>query len=166
MKGHSTHACTPHVTVHLRESVTLKILGDFGKISGLLLNIKKTKAIWLGKWANNKSCPLGMKWLHTPVKILGIHFSYDDKGNSVFNFNHKVERLQTKLNMWSGRDLTLFGKVMIIKTLGLSKLFYFASNLFVPDGIAGTVRTKSFKFLWKNKKEKELAFIRTQTKAD
>ena len=95
-----------------------------------------------------------MKWLHTPVKILGIHFSYNGKGNKVFNFNHKVERLQTKLNMWSGRDLTLFGKVMIIKTLGLSKLIYSASNLVVPDGIAGTANTKSFKFLWKNKKDK------------
>ena len=88
-----------------------------------------------------------MKWLHTPAKILGIHFSYDDKGNNEFNFNHKVERLQTKLNMWSGRDLTLFGKVMIIKTLGLSQLIYSASNLVVPDGIAGAVKTKSFKFL-------------------
>ena len=132
----------------------LKIVGDFGEIAGLLLNIKKTKAIWLGQWANNKSCPLGMKWLHTPVKILGIHFSYDDKGNNVFNFNHKVERLQTKRNMWSGRDLTLFGKVMIIKTLGLSQLIYSASNLAVPDGIAGTVKTKTFKFLWRNKKDK------------
>ena len=132
----------------------LKIVGDFGKIAGLLLNIKKTKAIWLGKWANNKSCPLGMKWLHTTVKILGIHFLYDDKGNNVFNFNHKVERLQMKLNMWSGRDLTVFGKVMIIKTLGLSQLIYSASNLVVPDGIAGTVKTKTIKFLWKNKKDK------------
>ena len=96
----------------------------------------------------NKSCPLGMKW------ILGIHFSYDDNRNNVFNFNHKVERLQTKLKMWSGRDLTLFGKVMIIKTSGLSQLIYSASNLVVPDGIAGTVKTKSFKFLWKNKKDK------------
>ena len=110
----------------------LKIVGDFGKIAGLFLNIKKTKAIWLGKWANNKACPLGMKWLHIPVKILGIHFSYDDKGNNVFNFNHKAERLQTKLSMWSGRDLTLFGKFMINKTLGLSQLIYSASNLVVP----------------------------------
>ena len=104
------------------------------ELAGLLLNIKKTKETWLGKWPNNKSCPLGIKYLP-----LGIHFSYDDKGNNVFNFNHKVERLQTKLNMWSGRDLTLFGKVMIIKTLGLSQLIYSASNLVVPDGIAGKV---------------------------
>ena len=66
----------------------------------------------------------------------------------------KVQRLQTKLDMWSARDLTIFGRAMILKTLGLSQLVYSASNLVVTQGIAETVRTKSFKFLWRNKKDK------------
>ena len=68
----------------------------------------------------------------------------------------KVQRLQTKLDMWSARDLTIFGRAMIFKTLGLSQLVYSASNLVtvVPQGIAETVRTKSFKFLWRKKKIK------------
>ena len=28
----------------------LKTVGDFGRLAGLKLNIKKSKAIWLGKW--------------------------------------------------------------------------------------------------------------------
>ena len=28
---------------------TLKIVEDFGKLAGLCLNVKKTKAIWLGE---------------------------------------------------------------------------------------------------------------------
>ena len=43
---------------------------------------------------------------------------------------------------------------MILKTLGLSQLVYSASNLVVPQGIADIVRAKSFKFLWRNKKDK------------
>ena len=43
---------------------------------------------------------------------------------------------------------------MIIKTLGLSQLIYSASNLVAPAGIEDTVKTKCFKFLWKNKKDK------------
>ena len=43
---------------------------------------------------------------------------------------------------------------MTIKTLGLSQLIYSASNLVVPAGIEDTVKTKCFKFLWKNKKDK------------
>ena len=83
-----------------------------------------------------------MKWMRSPVKILGVHFSYDE-----FNFNQKLKVLQTKLDMWSARDLTLFGKVMIIKTLGLSQLIYSASNLVFPAGIEDTVKTKCFKYL-------------------
>ena len=132
----------------------LKIINDFGRIAGLSLNVKKTKAIWLGKWANNKDKPLNLKWLHSPVKILGIHFSYDEKRNNELNFMQKVQRLQTKLDMWSARDLTIFGRAMRIKTLGLSQLVYSASNLAVPQGISDTLRTKIFKFLWRNKKDK------------
>ena len=86
----------------------LKIIDDFGKIAGLSLNVKKTKAIWLGKWANNKNKPLNLKWLHSPVKILGIHFSYDEKRNNELNFMQKVQR---KLDMWSARDLTIFAEL-------------------------------------------------------
>ena len=84
--------------------------------------MKKTKAIWLGKWANNKNNPLGMKWMRSPVKILGAYFSYDEKSNNEVNFNAKLRKTQTKLDMWNARDLTLFGRVMIIKALGVSQV--------------------------------------------
>ena len=84
---------------------------DFGRIAGLQLNVKKTKAIWLGKWADNKTNPLDMKWMHTSVKILGVHFLYNKKGNDDLNFSLKLRKLQMKLDMWSARSLTLFGSV-------------------------------------------------------
>jgi len=132
----------------------LKLVDDFGKLAGLSLNVKKTKAIWLGRWANNKNRPLNIKWFHGPVKILGIHFSYDGKGNNELNFNQKIRKLQTKLDMWSSRDLTLIGRTMILKSLGLSQLVYSASILVDPLGTVDLVKTKAFKFLWRHKKDK------------
>ena len=132
----------------------LRTVGDFGRLAGLKLNIKKSKAIWLGKWEKNKSYPLQLKWLHSPTRLLGIHVSYDEKGNNELNFDLKIRKLQTKLDMWRSRDLTLFGKVLIIKSLGLSQLVYSASILNVPEDIASTVKTKFFSFLWKNKRDK------------
>ena len=107
----------------------------------------------LGKWANNTSNPLEMKWMRSLVKTLGVHLSYDEKRNNELNFNQKLKVLQTKLDMWSARDLTLFGKVMIIKTLGLSQLVYSASNLVVHAGIEDTVKTKCY-FFRKTRKTK------------
>ena len=110
--------------------------------------MKKTKAIWLGKWANNKTNPLVMKWMHTPAKILGVHFSYDRRGNDDLNFSLKLRKLQTKLDMWSARSLTLFGGVLITKILGISQIIYSASN------IEGTLKKKLFNFIWRKKKDK------------
>ena len=95
-----------------------------------------------------------MKWTRSPVQILGVHFSYNDKGNDELNFNQKLKVLQTKLDLWSSRDLTLFGKVMIIKTLGISQLIYSASNLSVSAGNEDSVKFACFKFLWRNKRDK------------
>ena len=39
----------------------LQTLEEFGKISGLHLNNEKTKATWLGTWANKREKPLGLK---------------------------------------------------------------------------------------------------------
>ena len=132
----------------------LQIVADFGAISGLKLNIKKTKAMWLGKWANNKDKPLHLKWVSSPIRILGIYFSYDEKGNNEMNFDLKINKLQAKLDIWRSRDLTLFGKTMIIKTLGVSSLIYSASNINVPNDIVGNVKRRLFSFLWKNKRDK------------
>ena len=57
------------------------MVGGFGAISGLKLNVKKTKAIWLGKWSENKTKPLQLQWVKEPVKTLGVYFSYDEKRN-------------------------------------------------------------------------------------
>ena len=114
---------------------SLRSVNSFGDISGLRLNIEKTKAMWLGKWANRTTKPLSLKWVKNPTKILGIYFSYDIKGNNQLNFDHKIKKLQTNLDMCRSRDLTLFGRVLIIKTLGFSNFLYSASNIDVPKEI-------------------------------
>ena len=82
----------------------LETMNAFGDFSGLVLNVEKTKAFWLGKWLNNRTKPLGMKQMNTPSKLLGIYVSYDEKGNNQMNFNLKVQKLQTNLDIWSQED--------------------------------------------------------------
>jgi len=132
----------------------LNTVSRFGAISGLKLDVKKTKAIWLGKWSTNKTKPLQLEWVNQPVKILGVYFSYDENKNKRFNFDLKIQKLQTKLDLWKARNLTLFGKVLIIKSLGLSQIVYAASNVNVPNEIRYAIKNKLFGFLWNNKKDK------------
>ena len=70
------------------------------------------------------------------------------------DFDLKIQKLQTKLDLWKARSLTLFGKVLIIKSLGLSQIAYAASNVNVPNETIYTIEKKIFGFLWNNKKDK------------
>ena len=87
------------------------------------------------------------------LSCLIYYFSCDDNKNKHFNFNLKIQKLQSKLDLWKARNLTLFGKVLIIKSLGLSQIVYAASNVNIPNNIY-TIQNKIFGFLWNNKKTK------------
>ena len=132
----------------------LQILVDFGNISGLTLNKEKTKAMWLGRSVKNKDKPLGFKWVSCPTRFLGVHLLYDKRGNDYQNFDLKIGELQTNLDMWKMRDLTLFGRVLIVKSLGISQLIYSASNVDVPNYVIATAKKRLFSFLWKSKRDK------------
>ena len=132
----------------------LQILVDFGKISGLTLNKEKTKAMWLGRSANNKDKPLGFKWVSCPTRFLGVHLSHDKKGNDYQNFDFKIGKLQTNLDMSRMRDLTLFGRTLIVKSLGISQVIHSASNVDAPNYVISTAKKRLFSFLWKNKRDK------------
>ena len=71
--------------------------------------------------------------LETQKKALGIFFSYDSNKANELNFVEKIRNLEKTLNSWKRRNLTLYGKVNIVKTLGLSKLIYSASVLVIPE---------------------------------
>lgn len=51
------------------------------------------------------------------------------------NWDDKITEIESCLKTWSRRNLTLFGKVQIIKSLAISKIVLSATLLSVPDGI-------------------------------
>ena len=68
-------------------------------VKNIVLNVEKTNAFWLGKWLNNRTKPIGMKWVNTPTKLLGILVFYDEKGNDQMDFNLKVLKLHKNLDI-------------------------------------------------------------------
>ena len=139
----------------------LQTIEVFGAIPGLKLNRKKTKAMWLGSMKHNTCKILDFKSAREPVKVLGIFLSYNQDKNIDENFLNRIRKMKTKLNLWLSRDLTLYGKSLLAKTLGVSQLVYAASLLSVPSAVIKIVQTQLFSFLWKNKKRqhKESSYI-------
>ena len=56
------------------------------------------------------------------LRVLGTYISYNEKQNKEFNFKGKMQNLDTILGIWNSRNLTLFGKCLITKSLGISQL--------------------------------------------
>ena len=110
------------------------------------MNKSKTKALWLGPSRSNLGRPLGLDWTSEPVKVLGTFISYDNVGNERKNFAQKVDNLRAKLS--------LFGRCLISKTLGLSQIVYSASMLDIPNNYTFAIQSLLFQFLWKNKPDK------------
>ena len=132
----------------------INVLNKFNDISGLKLNKKKTKAMWIGSAKNDKTKPLGFQPYQEPIKSLGVNLSYNQDRNNNLNFFLTIHDMDTKLNMWQTRDLTLYGRTMLVKSLGIFKIVYAASMLSVPETVVKTVQDRIFNFLWKNKKDK------------
>ena len=62
-----------------------------------------------------------------------------------------VDRLQRTLQLWQRRDLTLLGRITVIKTLACSQLWYLASVIPITDTVAKSAEQAIFRFLWKGK---------------
>jgi len=73
--------------------------------------------------------------------------------NVKLNFKSKMRKMQTRLDMWKARSLTLFGKT-VIKSLALSQLFYTMSMLEEPVGDLDLITKIVVKFLWNGKPDK------------
>ena len=82
------------------------------------------------------------------VKILGCHHSYNKQLADDRNFLDTVANIQSVLNLWSWRGLSLLVKIQIFKTLGISKIQYLASMSHVPDRIIEELKTIQSRFLW------------------
>ena len=141
----------------------LQVIDWFGTVSGLKLNKKKTKAMWLGTMKHSRSKILEFKSTKDPIKVLGTFLSYNQNKNVEENFMNRIRKMKTKLNLWLSRDLTLYGKSLLAKTLGVSQLIYAASMLSIPTSVMKNVQTELFNILWKNKKRqnKKIGYVST-----
>ena len=101
-----------------------KLLRTFQECSGLEINTSKTEAMWIGANKGNASTPLGITWPSEAISALGVNFSYNEKECFKKNFEEKLNAMKNLLNLWKPRNLTLYGRITILKSLALSKLVY------------------------------------------
>ena len=132
----------------------ISLIEDFGRCSGLKLNKEKTEAMLLGSLQGRLDITCKAKIIIGPIKILGIYLSSDSNEIVMINFNSKIDALLRQLHWWKARDLSLHGRVLIIKTIALSKFQFLASLIHIPNNIVKQVNSIVYDFIWKSKTDK------------
>ena len=66
------------------------------------------------------------------IKILGVYFSYNQEIKDDKNFYNIIANIQGALNLWRIRNLTLEGRIVLFKTLAISKIVFLALLTKIP----------------------------------
>ena len=112
----------------------IKLLDRFYACSGLKLNKEKTEAIQLGIMANNQpKSNLGIKWIDQPTKVLGIWVCRDPDVTINKNVSEKMQKVKCILNMYKGRNISIKGKITVLRSLVIPLITYIASVLFLSS---------------------------------
>ena len=133
------------------------LLSLFERCSGLKLNQTKSEMLWLGSMHHRKDTILDLQMSGEPIYVLGVHFTYDPEVSEKINFFEKLGSLKKTLIMWSQRDLSIVGRINIMKTLALSKLVFICSVMNTLKDFSKEVNKITFDFIWSHKPAKILS---------
>ena len=135
--------------------IVIDKLKKFQLCSGLKINVNKSYAAYLGidKGSDVILCPdLKLQWT-TEFTLLGIQYNIMDLDSSVeLNTIKKLEEIRLVFQAYKRRNLSVLGKITVVKTLALPKLVHALSVLPNPS-------TEFYKklnemiciFVWNNK---------------
>ena len=145
----------PYKDSSIREAVAT--IERFSKISGLNINTGKTQVMAIGRQASKAArlAPdLGLNWVDE-MTILGIKL-YANPAMMVSNFEDKVDDIKQLLNRWTFRNLTVYGRIQIVKSLGLSKLTHVVQVVpNPPASIIKDLQKKINHFVWEGGMQKK-----------
>ena len=94
------------------------------------------------------------------VKILGVYFSYNRRLSNKLNFEGIIDAIKTKLQLWRWRNLTIIGRIQIVKTFVIPMLMYRAGSICIDKEVIIEANRIIFDFIWKGKdKVKRISLI-------
>ena len=135
-------------------SVAMNEIEIFGNFSGLMINRNKTEGLWIGKLKHSKDKEENIKWTNKPIKTLGIYYGHDYIECEKLNWEKKIEKMNSLFLSWSKRNLSILGKVLIIKALIIPIFTFIVSSCVIPEKYKKEIESKCFKFIWNGKPDK------------
>ena len=148
-------------TFFLNDLLSVKNLIDtfkvFSLFSGLKANFSKCEIAGLGSLKGVLEAVCGLKSINLTtdtIKILGVHFSKNNTLKVQNNFLDTVKSIQQVLRFWNSRMLSLEGRIIIFKTLAISKIVYLAFLTVIPNSLIEELQKIQKTFIWHSSRPK------------
>ena len=125
-----------------------RALALFERASGAKVNPDKSHGLWLGTNRGRADRPQNVQWTSDQIKVLGIPLGRENPPPDFWN--GLLETLQRRVATHQKRDLSLKGRVIVIKQL-LMPLFVYPSFVTVcPQPVTKRIQSTFDAFLWRN----------------
>ena len=127
----------------------------FSKYTGLNLNKSKSFAMVMSDKSFENTIKFGIKFVNK-INILGIYFSNELKSDEICEtVDKKIEQLRKVCALWSRRNIRIIGKIILLKTFGLSLFNYIMQSIGISEKKLKEINRIMFSFIWQNKKDKK-----------
>ncbi|CAG2199723.1 unnamed protein product [Mytilus edulis] len=125
------HADDTTLTVSDKSSIDeiFKVFEMYEASSGAKINRQKSEILPIGK---------------------GVYVGKDKTVCDHLNWSGKVSKIKSLLNMWMQRQLTIQGRVNVISSLFMSRLWYSLFVTSMPDQVLRDIKTACVSFVWNN----------------
>ena len=125
------------------------LFSRYEEASGAKLNRSKCKALLIGSWKDRVSLPCDIKCTSQHIVTLGTRLS--NEGSQ--DWETLIKKLEYLLLTWKRRSLSLRGRALVVKSLGLSIFWFLSTVSIMPDNILKRINSLIFPFIWGKSRE-------------
>jgi len=139
---------------------TLNTLDLFKQLSGLKINEDKTNVIYIGSLRHTRPkrnvTSKKLNWVENgKFSALGVHFSTNLVDMIDLNYQTVMESVEGLMRHWSKRNITVLGRVTIVKSLLIPKFNHLVLSIPNPSiEFLKDLQKKIYEFIWKGKRDK------------
>ena len=128
------------------------------KLSGLTLNAEKTEILRIK--SNNLQPviqpPFSIRYLEEQhqlresleIKVNGILLSQNENDMRKNNVESVRKKIDNHLKRWSQRNLSVLGRILIVKTFGISQIIYIMQSMCLDQSDYKIFNALLYKFIW------------------
>ena len=105
----------------------METFSTFSQYSCLKPNYEKCEITGIAVLKSVKVAVCAMKCVvvcKDTIRVTRLHFSYNTTKEGDKNFLETISKIQNVLKIWRMQSLTLEGKIIVFKTLAISKIVY------------------------------------------